>query len=108
MALPDILQTLHIGMKTALVTLTCGKISGKLWFEEGSISHAKVENVEGEDAFYTMLRWNTGDFVIEHGIRGKQRTIDCDPMFLLMEGLRLIDEERDPDKTHPAASAPQN
>ena len=61
----------------------------------------------GEDAFYTMLRWNTGDFVIEHGIRGKQRTIDCDPMFLLMEGLRLLDEERDPDKPQPAANTTQ-
>jgi response regulator RpfG family c-di-GMP phosphodiesterase len=104
MALPDILQTLHIGMKTALVTLTCGKITGKIWFEEGSVSHAKVENVEGEDAFYTMLRWINGDFVIEHGIRGKLRTITCDPMFLLMEGLRLLDEERDPDKAQSAAN----
>lgn len=96
MSLPDILQTLHIGMKTALVSLTCGKVEGKLWFEEGAVIHGKVEGIEGEDAFYTMLRWEEGEFVIEHGVRGKKRTVNCDPMYLLMEGLRLLDEERDP------------
>ena len=33
----------------------------------------------------------------KHGIRGKLRTISCDPMFLLMEGLRLLDEEQSQD-----------
>ena len=96
MNLADILQTLHIGMKTALVTLRCCKVTGKLWFEEGSIVHCKVEKQEGEEAFFTMLRWDEGEFVIEHGVRGKQRSVHCDPMYLLMEGLRLLDEEGAP------------
>lgn len=93
MGLPDILQTLHIGMKTALVTLTSGKQSGKIWFEAGAIVHAKLDKIEGEDAFFTMLRWTEGEFTIEHGLRGKGHSVTSDPMYLLMEGLRLIDED---------------
>jgi response regulator RpfG family c-di-GMP phosphodiesterase len=96
MSLPDIIQTLHIGMKTALVTLSDGKKSGKIWFDQGAITHAETDGAQGDAAFYAMLRWNSGEFSIEHGVSGKIRTVDVDPMFLLMEGLRLLDEEGDP------------
>ena len=66
---PDIVQTLHIGMKTALVTLGCGKVIGKTWVEDGAVVHAKVENIEGDEAFFTMLRWEEGDLHDEHGVR---------------------------------------
>jgi hypothetical protein len=52
MLLPEILQTLHIGMKTALVTLTCGKVTGRIWFEDGSVVHAKVESVEARSLLH--------------------------------------------------------
>ena len=92
LGLPDIVQILHIGMKTAVVTLHSGKHTGKLWFEGGAARHAKTGDLEGEAAFYAMLRWNEGDFTIEHGVRTRKATLDADPMFLVMEGLRLLDE----------------
>lgn len=105
MSLPDIVQTLHIGMKTALVTLSSDKRAGRIWIEEGSIYHAELDEIKGDTAFYAMLRWTDGEFSIEHGVSGKTRTVDADPMFLLMEGLRLLDEEHDPARVGPAASA---
>ena len=54
--------------------------------------HAKAGNLEGEQAFYAMVRWVEGEFVIEHGVRSKKTSIEQDAMFLLMEGLRLMDE----------------
>ena len=39
-----------------------------------------------------MIRWKAGEFVIEHGTKTRRNTIEHDSMFLLMEGLRLIDE----------------
>jgi response regulator RpfG family c-di-GMP phosphodiesterase len=92
LGLPDIVQILHIGMKTAAVTLHAEKLTGKLWFEGGAARHAKVGDLEGEAAFFTMLRWQEGDFTIEHGVRTRKATLDADPMFLVMEGLRLLDE----------------
>ena len=45
-----------------------------------------------EDAFYEMVRWRTGAFIIEHGIKAKRATLDHDATYLLMEALRLVDE----------------
>ena len=83
-------------MKTAAVTLHAGKLTGKLWFEGGAARHAKLGDLEGEAAFYAMLKWTEGDFTIEHGVRSRKSTLDADPMFLVMEGLRLIDEASEP------------
>ena len=92
LSLPDIVQMLAIGMKTACVTLHSGRHRGRIWFEEGSIRHAHANDEEGERAFYEMVRWETGTFVIEHGIHTKKSSVSHDAMFLLMESLRLLDE----------------
>ena len=92
LGLPDIVQTLTIGMKTACVSLNSHKRSGQIWFENGTPKHAESGKLIGEDAFYEMIRWKTGEFVIEHRTRTPRNTIEHDSMFLLMEGLRLIDE----------------
>jgi len=94
LSLPDILQTLVMGMKTAKVSLTAGERSGQLWFEDGAVKHATSGKDEGEPAFYSMVGWDEGEFVIEHGIRPKKTTLKQDTMFLLMEGMRLLDETR--------------
>jgi hypothetical protein len=92
LGLPDIVQTLAIGMKTASVTITSGDRTGRIWFENGTPRHAECGDLEGEDAFYEVVRWQAGEFVIEHGAGCSRDTIEHDAMFLLMEGLRLIDE----------------
>ncbi|PYT07304.1 MAG: hypothetical protein DMF49_08545 [Acidobacteria bacterium] len=91
--LPDIVQTLAIGLKTACVTLSSGKNRGRIWFEEGTIRHATTDSLEGDQAFHEMVRWPSGEFVIEHGVRSKKESISHDAMFLLMESLRLMDEQ---------------
>ena len=93
LGLPDIVQILSMGMKTACVTLTSGKRVGRIWFREGVISHAQEQDQSGEEAFFEMLRWRRGTFDIRHGIRAKSTTVENDPMFLVMEGLRRIDED---------------
>jgi response regulator RpfG family c-di-GMP phosphodiesterase len=90
--LPDIVQILSIGMKTACVTLTAGKRHGKIWFRDGSLAHARAPEEEGEEAFFEMLTWDEGTFEIRHGLRTDKKTVDNDAMFLVMEGLRRIDE----------------
>jgi hypothetical protein len=39
-----------------------------------------------------MARWKIGEFAIEHGVTSRHTTITCDPMFLVMEAMRLMDE----------------
>jgi hypothetical protein len=91
--LADMIQTLAIGMKTACVSLTAGKRTGQIWIENGTPRHAEAGERKGEKAFYEMLRWSDGEFMIEHGPRTKQKSLTQDAMYLLMEGLRLIDED---------------
>jgi response regulator RpfG family c-di-GMP phosphodiesterase len=95
LSLPDIVQTLTIGMKTACVTLTSDGKTGRIWFDTGAPKHAECKRLQGEEAFYQMVRWKTGEFVIEHGSKTRRSSIEHDAMFLLMEGLRLIDEDGD-------------
>ena len=93
LTLPDIVQILSIGMKTARVEVVSGGRACSLWVREGTIVHARIDDKVGEDAFYEMLRFKEGEFAIEHGVDIDRRTIETDPMFLVMEGLRRLDEE---------------
>lgn len=92
-SLPEIVQTLVIGTKTACVRLHDGTSKGQLWFRDGTLVHARRGKLRGREAFWALLRWPEGDFVIEHGVVTSESSIDEDPMFLVMEGLRLQDEE---------------
>jgi len=94
LGVPDIVQTLHLGLKTACVRVTGKGGEGKIWFENGRIRHCELGNLTGEPAFYEMLRWQEGPFVIAHGQGTTLRTVEMDEMQLMMEGLRRLDEEK--------------
>jgi putative two-component system response regulator len=95
LGIPDIVQTLHLGLKTACVVLKAGqRDEGRIYFKNGRICHCETENIAGEDAFYRLLRLQEGTFVITHGHTTKKRTIDMDEMQLILEGFRRLDEEK--------------
>ncbi|HWS16139.1 MAG TPA: response regulator [Candidatus Methylomirabilis sp.] len=94
LGIPDIVQTLHLGLKTACVRVKGKGGEGKVWFENGRIRHCELGSLTGELAFYEMLRWQEGPFVIAHGQGTTLRTIEMDEMQLMMEGLRRLDEEK--------------
>jgi putative nucleotidyltransferase with HDIG domain len=94
LGIPEIVQTLHLGLKTACVSIKGPIGEGRIFFENGRIRHAERGPVSGEDAFYEMLRWQEGPFTIAHGQSTKLRTIEMDEMQLMMEGLRRLDEEK--------------
>ncbi|RJP22497.1 MAG: response regulator [Deltaproteobacteria bacterium] len=94
LSVPDIVQTLHLGLKTACVSVKGKTGEGRIYFENGRIRHSELGNLSGEAAFYEMLRWQEGPFVIAHGQTTKLRTIEMDEMQLMMEGLRRLDEEK--------------
>ena len=93
LSLPEIVQMLVIGTKTACVRISAPDGKGQIWFREGVLVHATCRGAKGDEAFLQMLRWNDGSFVVEHGLRSKQSTIEADAMYLVMEGLRILDEE---------------
>ncbi|RMG58396.1 MAG: response regulator [Deltaproteobacteria bacterium] len=94
LSIPDIVQTLHLGLKTAMVTIKGKEGEAKIFFENGRVKHCEFGDLTGEDAFYHILRWTEGEFIIEHGVKTKTQTVMMDEMQMLMEGLRRLDEER--------------
>ena len=92
--LPEIVQLLNMGKRTGCVTLSSGGIQGQLWFHQGDLVHAQLGATVGETAFFGLLHWTEGEFSIRPDAASNQRTIQNDTMFLVIEGLRLVDEAR--------------
>lgn len=96
LALPEIFQILNLGQKTARLTLDSNGRKGVIWFSAGGAVHAEVGATTGPTACYEMLHWTEGEFCIEHGLTTESVSIEMDPMMVVMEGLRLMDEEGAP------------
>ncbi|MBI5496940.1 MAG: response regulator [Deltaproteobacteria bacterium] len=97
MGLPEIVQSLELGRKTAIVTLMFqDKGEGSVSFMEGEVINAQFAGKQGEDAFYEMARQRQGLFRIHYGKPKDPRVIKVSTTFLLLEAMRRIDEENPP------------
>ena len=76
--------------KTISVVSSCGK--GLIWMKGGRICHAQAGEIDGEPAFFEIIRWKDGRFEI-----GPFQSAERDSIFkgwehLLIEGIRQGDE----------------
>jgi CheY-like chemotaxis protein len=92
MGLADLVQILSSGCKSVVIRLSSRGRCGEIYMQDGEIIHAHLDKAEGEDAFYQVLRWKTGEFEIMSCKDFPSRTISESPMALIMEGSRLEDE----------------
>ena len=95
MALPEIVQTLEMGRKTARVDLVPadGGEKGMIAFEMGQIRYAECGALRGDDAFYMLARHTEGFFRIHYGDKPPEINIEHPTTFLLLEAMRRMDEE---------------
>jgi hypothetical protein len=94
LALVDIIQINCIGRNTARLTVHYPTGDGVFYFQDGEVVDARLGDLAGMDAIYQALRYNEGSFRIDTGIAAPARTIYDPWANILMEGMRLIDEER--------------
>ncbi|GEM_PF-5833827 len=94
LAFSDVVQMMTLGGKTGCILVKTGDRRGEAWFEKGRLRHAGGQGTAGEDAFCRMVGWERGEFEILHGEVTCTPSMDCDPMHLLMEGARRMDEEK--------------
>ena len=92
MDLPDLIQVLSQGRKTAKLKITSNKEEGEIHFLSGAIVNALIDDKEGEDAFYAMLHFTDGYFNIDPKFTPSKTTINIGTEALLLEGMRLLDE----------------
>lgn len=90
----DIIQTLNLGVKTAKVELQHGEEKGEVFLTHGRVSHAEVDSLKGNDAFFELVKWDFGSFRILHGLTPEKETITMDTIHLLLEAARVMDEQR--------------
>jgi CheY-like chemotaxis protein len=88
----DVIQMLCIGRKTVSLRLSEGQRSGVILIENGEIVHAIWEQYIGEDAFFQMMTVVNGLFHTSPLPPDIERTIRGDWQYLLMEGIRRLDE----------------
>jgi HD-GYP domain-containing protein (c-di-GMP phosphodiesterase class II) len=94
MGLTDLLQMLSMGQKTArLIVESADGTAGRLFLENGRLTHAELGDLHGADAVPKLLELRAGRFRISHGVTAAEKSIDRDAMSVLLDALRRIDEE---------------
>ena len=88
----EIVQTLTFGGKTARLLVRSNARRGEIWFQDGAMTHAAAGTMFGDLAVYAMVEWTSGHFVVEYGLSTELRSITQDGTFLVLEGLRRLDE----------------
>src|SRR6202451_2222791 len=88
----DLVQSLEMGRKSCLLTMTNGDEKCEIYFSQGQVKHAAYGSITGDEAVFKVLRWTEGNFQIDFNGKSSQETTTLNTQGLLMEGLRLLDE----------------
>ena len=90
----DLVQSLEMGRKSCLLTLTNDQDRCDMYFTEGQVRHASYGSMTGDEAVFKVLRWTGGNFQVDFDGKTAQETTTLNTQGLLMEGLRMLDESR--------------
>jgi DNA-binding response OmpR family regulator len=93
LSLPDLLQTLSLGGKTALLQITGVPEPGGIQVRDGQIVAAQHGRRTGEEAFYSLMLLEDGRFDVRFEDTGANNLYGQSE-FLLLEALRRRDEGR--------------
>jgi len=88
----DLVQSLEMGRKSCLLTLTNADEKCEIYFNQGQAKHATYGSITGDEAVFKVLKWTEGNFQIDFEGKTSQETTTLSTQGLLMEGLRLLDE----------------
>ena len=93
--LASLIQMLCMDQRRAALNLRRSEAEeGLIYFEKGEIVHALTDSLTGEEAVYHLLGWAEGTFNVSDQAKVPDRTIVTPWNFLLMEGMRLLDEQK--------------
>lgn len=92
--LMDYIQFMLVTRKKAVLEVESNtRERGVVYFDQGNIPHVVVEEMEGQEAFYYLVRhFEGGQFITQPFQQPDQETITMPGEFLLMEAARIKDE----------------
>lgn len=118
MNLPTLLQFVsQQGASQSCILLQRDKERAVLYMSGHIVNHAELamqtdtglQTATGEEVFYDLLKWQTGKFSVKRDIPPPRETIGQTWDFLLMEGLRRIDEtSQSPDALEEVELVPES
>ena len=89
------LQLIEIEQKTCTIRLEkkSGREKGILFFSDGELLDARVNNMQGESAAHEIFSWDAVNLSIQNGCALKENKIQSDLQPLILEAMRRKDEE---------------
>lgn len=93
MSLPTLVQMTCQEGNQARLTIQHDDKEAILYFADGNIVHAVLDDQAGEEVVYHALTWEDGEFDLESGKTSPAHTIETPWSALLVDGLHRRDEE---------------
>jgi CheY-like chemotaxis protein len=89
------LQLLEMEQKTCTIRLVddASGNQGVLFFKEGELYNARINEVRGKEAAYQILSWEEATLSIQESCALKEKAIQADLQAVLLEAMRLKDED---------------
>ena len=103
----DLVQVLHAGRRSGLLTLSGPGREARLFFAAGRLLAAQSGALHGPEAFFDVAFWKEGEFRMEDVAPRlpEEARIDADTIALLMEAMRRMDEGERAEREKPGAGS---
>jgi DNA-binding response OmpR family regulator len=88
MNLIDLIQTLEVGQKSAIIKLSFSNYVGKVYIRKGEIVDARFLDLPSEEALYKLFLWTEGSYEVEFANEDYPRTLNQPTEKLLSEGMK--------------------
>ena len=86
-SLADLLRILDDGQRTGRLTIETPVLHGELVWQSGTLVHAQLGDLQGDEAIYPWLIWPEGRFTFSEGEPVGSTTVRASVIELLGEGL---------------------
>jgi CheY-like chemotaxis protein len=94
MNIMDLFQSMEMGAKTCMMIISDGNETGQLYFDSGQVYHCVMGTLKGDAVVNKIAKWTDGTFEVNFTApRSEEKTTTTGTQGLLMEALRLMDEE---------------
>lgn len=99
------LQLVEMEQKTCTIRLedTSSGRKGVLFFKDGELYDARMNDLQGKDAAYEIFSWDQVVLSIQNVCQAKENKIESDLQGLILESMRLKDEKNAAEEESPPA-----
>jgi len=92
MNLVDLVQTLELGKKSAIIKLKHDATIGMVYVMNGEVIDATLDKLPPQQALMRMVTWNIGNFYVEMSPVNRERTIKLSNNEFITEAMRRINQ----------------